>query len=151
MVGAMSGEIRLPKKIVECITELKKFLDPAVYARVCSLIVDLDGVDLLNDQIVISADIENNNDANMEWPNYGLFVDVERVPGCPSLAWPEGIMYRIHFPRTKTLVKLGRYDAAKTAVIGLLEPILDKGDIYDDYRKDKRTEANTEVYLPNSM
>jgi hypothetical protein len=130
----------LPKPLVEEIREFRDRVEPKIYTMVCGLIMELDDIDLINDQMCLSAPENDTDEMDLEWPNYGLFFDVEKNK---ELNRPGDVVFRVHHPRTKTLVRVTNYEAAKAVLISILNQALDKNDPHDPYKRTLRTTGNS--------
>ena len=137
------SSILLPRPLVEEMRGARDLTDPKVYAMVCGLIMELDDLCLINDQVCVSSPTDDDMiDLDLEWPTYGLFFDIEKG-GAPDRLDANGIIFKVHHPRTSTLVRVFSYEAAKTVLISVLEQVVDKDDPHDPYKKNLRNPENS--------
>lgn len=133
---------RLPRKLVEEIESVKDSVDPKIYNMLCKLIITIDEANLVNDQICISPPDDAGSTAGFEWPTYGIYFDLMKGQQTNNVS------FKIYQPKNKISALLYNIEDAGTLLSSVLEMSIDKSDIYDEYRKDKRTMENTtELYI----
>lgn len=127
--------IRLPTVLVEELNHVKSDVSSDIYNILLRFLIDLDNQDLLNDQIAIS---EAYGGLSCDW-TYGIYFDINySESGLPS--------YNLYVPRRNiSYTNTADYDTCRALLFSILTDMVNKDDIYDAYRRDKRTELNTEI------
>lgn len=154
-ITVLPKSYRFPKALTDEINAMSDEANPFLYMSVWRLVADLDDLDLLNDQICFTA-LEDGS-IDIEWPNYGLYYDFReidvttlkdygRVRTSSGVFQDDGIRVTLYYNLTKTSARLVNYETGKTLLVSILERVVDS-DVYDTYRKDKRTNENTETIL----
>jgi len=122
--------VRLPADLVRQIREIKNGATPILYEYLCSLVIFLDELNLIDDEISFCLSLDDG-EINIDWPSYELYADLEENG------------FRFHLQHTKFRATVVNFEAFKTLLANQLETVVDRGDQHDEYRKDKRTPENT--------
>jgi len=115
----------LPPKLLAELREASYEAAPETRTAALKFLYQIDDLDLLNDQIVVSSDMDG---LSFNWPNYLIELAMSLLPN--------GRMhFRVYHDFTEYAISV---DAAIQLVIELLGGCVDKNDPYDEYKKERR-------------